>query len=288
MVWIFIWDTAPSKIYVWWSEVASVRAGDTKVRPTTPPYLCFSAEQANSTVKLNKNWSPTAVNLETSTDWQTWSDYTIWNTITLSAVGDKVYWRNKSDTNTGFSTTYQNYYYFSTTWAVAASWDINYLVNKNSVTTLVWDFFYYKLFQNNRALTTPPALTATTLTQYCYYNMFYSCTALKEPPKLPATTLANGCYDEMFAYCNSLNGIPLLSATNIPTGCYYEMFMYTKLKISSTQDSNYTQPYRIPTTWTWTAGNYPTYRMFYWNSSAIDTPDINTTYYVHKDNVIVG
>ena len=30
---IFLWDTAPSKIFVWWAEVASVWAWDTKIRP---------------------------------------------------------------------------------------------------------------------------------------------------------------------------------------------------------------------------------------------------------------
>lgn len=49
MVWIFIWDTAPSKIYVWWSEVASVWAWDTKVRPTYIPrtFTISWTEQSN-------------------------------------------------------------------------------------------------------------------------------------------------------------------------------------------------------------------------------------------------
>lgn len=49
MVWIFIWDAAPSKIYVWWNEVASVWAWDTKVRPTyTPRTFTISwTEQSN-------------------------------------------------------------------------------------------------------------------------------------------------------------------------------------------------------------------------------------------------
>ena len=34
-MWIFLGDTAPSKIFVWANEIASVRVGNTKVRPTT-------------------------------------------------------------------------------------------------------------------------------------------------------------------------------------------------------------------------------------------------------------
>ena len=46
-----------------------------------PDYLCFTANTAGSTVQLWKNWSPTPVTLETSTDWENWSTYTFsWDT----------------------------------------------------------------------------------------------------------------------------------------------------------------------------------------------------------------
>jgi hypothetical protein len=75
-------------------------------------YLCFTANTAGSTVKLIKNGNPTAVTLETSTDGSNWSTYTFGSTITLSNIGDKVYWRNTSETTTGFSINVSNYYYF--------------------------------------------------------------------------------------------------------------------------------------------------------------------------------
>ena len=63
--------------------------------------LCFTAEQANSTVRLDKSGSPDAIYLETSTDGSTWTDYS-WSggtgdTLTLANVGDKVYMRAKTE-----------------------------------------------------------------------------------------------------------------------------------------------------------------------------------------------
>lgn len=63
---IFLWDTAPSKIYVWSSEVASVWAWDVKVRPTgwTP--------WANTILYLPLNTT------DTYTD-QSWNSRTVTN-----------------------------------------------------------------------------------------------------------------------------------------------------------------------------------------------------------------
>ena len=64
-------------------------------------WLCFTAEQANSTVKLNKSGYPAAISLETSTDGSAWTDYSWYgNTgdiLTLANVGDKVYMRAKTE-----------------------------------------------------------------------------------------------------------------------------------------------------------------------------------------------
>ena len=130
---------------------------------TTPPidYLCFTANTAGSTVQLTKNWSPTSVNLETSTDRNTWNSYTIWDTITLSNVGDKVYWRNTSETDTGFGKSSSDYYTFVMTWSIAWSWDINYLLNKNSTTT-VSSYCFRRLFRGCSSLTSAPSLPAIT------------------------------------------------------------------------------------------------------------------------------
>ena len=220
------------------------------------PYLCFTANEANSTVKLSKDWSPTAVSLEISTDRSNWSDYTFWSTITLSNIWDKVYWRNKSETPTWFSTSGSNYYYFSMTWSISASGDANYLLCKNSTDTIT--------------------------SAYCFVYLFFYCTSLTTPPSLPATTLANYCYYYMFNYCPNLTWIPNLPAITLTPYCYSYMFAggCTKIKLSTTQTWEYQTPYRIPSEWTWTAWNNSLTNMFtstWWTFTW--TPTINTTYY---------
>lgn len=241
----------------WWDGLKSIKKvylGTTQVRPAElPPYLCFTANTANSTVTLNKIWNPTAVTLETSTDWKTWSTYTFNTAITLSNIWDKVYWRN-----TWVATWFSDYYYqykFAMTGSIAASGDINYLLNKDTTTTLVWAYTFYNLFNWCTSLTSTPSLPATTLTSDCYREMFRGCTNLTTLPELPATTLTNECYYLMFRNCSWI-------------------------KLSAVKTWDYQTEYRIPTTWTGTTAYYAlnsmftgTWWLFTWE------PSINTTYY---------
>ena len=174
---------------------------------------------------------------------------------------------------------------------------------------------YSSMFQNCTALIQAPALLATTLADYCYYNMFYGCTALTQAPALPATTLANYCYSDMFAGCTSLTKAPALPATTLANNCYHFMFLNctsltqvpalpattlanqcyngmfsgcTSLKLSSTQTGEYTQEYRIPTIGTGTTATDALTDMFTSTSGTFTgTPEINTTYYLSTDNMIV-
>lgn len=231
-------------------------------REKIPDRLCFTAEQANSTVTLNKTWTPTSVNLETSTDKQTWTDYTIWNTITLTNIGDKVYWRNKSETDTSFSTSLNDYYRFVLTGLVWASGEVGTLLCKNSTDTIS-KYAFNHLFYSNSSLTKVPKLPAPTIWSQSYYFMFRECTNLTQIPSLPAIDIQTQSYDSMFWGCS-------------------------KIKLSSTQTWDYTQPYRIPTEWTGTTRTRSLYNMFastWWSFTG--EPTVNTTYYVHKDNTIV-
>lgn len=270
-----------------------------------PDYLCFTANTAGSTIKLNKEWNPTAVTLETSTDWESWSTYTFWNTITLSNIWDKIYFRNTSETDTWFSTGAGDYYQFVMTWSINWSWDINFLLNKNSTTT-VSSYCYFRLFDyctslktspslpattlayycywymfEGSGITKTPALPATTLAEWCYYRMFTGCTSLTECTSIPATVVADSCCWAMFTGCTNLTTIPALPATTLVNGCYSDMFYWcSKIKISATQTWAYQTAYRIPTTWTWSSASYALYNMFYntgWTYKS--DPSINTTYY---------
>jgi len=303
-------QTEPKKIYLWNNELKAVYLWENKVRPSWPDkdYLCFTANTAGSTIKLQKSWSPTSITLETSKDGLSWNTYTFWNTITLSNVWDKVYRRNTSETPTWFSTSAQNYYQFVMTWSIAWSWDTNFLLSKNSATavaaywfnklfmrcssltsapelpatTLNWYNNYYSMFDSCTALKTAPSeLPANSLTSECYSGMFSGCTALKTAPKISATTLASYCCSYMFSDCSSLENLPKLGALSLQTSCYNAMFIRcSKIKLSSSKTWIYQTAYRIPTSWTGTSATNAVSYMFTWTWwTFTSNPSINTTYY---------
>lgn len=93
--------------------------------------------------------------------------------------------------------------------------------------------------------------------------MFEGCTVLTHVPSLPAATLAMFCYLGMFSNC-------------------------TSLKLSSTQTGEYTVAYRIPTTGTGTTRAGSLDNMFANTGGTFTgTPEINTTYYLSSDNMVV-
>ena len=197
-------------------------------------YLCFTANTAGSTVKLVKSGSPTAIALEYSTDGTNWNDYTIGTTtstlITLTNEGDKVYFRNKADEVTGFSTSTSAYYRFIMTQSIAASGNVMSLVDKTcQTTTIPCDYCFYYLFYGCKVLTSAPALPATTLEANCYNGMFNGCSALTTAPELPATTLEANCYTNMFSGCKALTTAPELPATTLAAECYKRMFVSCSL-----------------------------------------------------------
>ena len=135
--------------------------------PTAEP-LCFTAEEANSTVALSAVGSAPVVSLECSTDGSTWSPFVVGTTtVTLANVGDKVYVRATSAGNTGMGTSTSNYNMFVMTGKIAASGNVDTLLDQNG---------------------------NATLTSYCYIHMFDGCASLTTAPELPATTLAERCY----------------------------------------------------------------------------------------------
>ena len=111
--------------------------------------------------------------------------------------------------------------------------------------------------------------------------MFYGCAALTTAPALPATTLADNCYTGMFAGCTALTTAPALPATILTSGCYQDMFYdCAKIKLSTTQTGDYQTTYRIPTTGTGTIATDALTNMFAKTGGTFTgTPSINTTYY---------
>ena len=143
--------------------------------------------------------------------------------------------------------------------------------------TTLFPLCYYQMFRDCTSLITAPTLPATTLASNCYSFMFYNCTSLITPPALPATTLSYSCYNNMFRKCTSLTTAPALPAMTLTNNCYEYMFYDSGIKLSTTQHDDYTLAYRIPTEGTGTETNSLT-NMFY--GSGVNTPSINTTYYI--------
>ena len=151
------------------------------------------------------------------------------------------------------------------------------------------DHCYGYMFYECTSLTQAPNLPATTLANSCYRYMFYGCTSLTQAPNLPATTLADSCYSGMFSDCTSLTQAPNLPATTLANSCYNGMFRScTSLKFSSTQSDEYTQEYRIPSFGDGVEAVNSLFEMFTSTGGTFTKkPEINTTYYLSSDNMIV-
>ena len=175
--------------------------------------LTFTAEEANSALKIQKNGSsaPT-LNLEYKLNNSGWTPYTQENTITLANVGDKVQMRATEAGNSTFSSNASNYNRFIMTGKIAASGNIQSLLDQTMTRMDVLRYCYTYMFINCLALTQAPELPATTLADYCYYSMFYNCPALTQAPKLPATALAESCYGGMFYNCTYITSVTMKNA----------------------------------------------------------------------------
>lgn len=193
--------------------------------PEPEPYdgLIFTAQEANSSVTLNKIGSPTELQLEYRTNTNVeWQNYTLGTTINLANIDDWVEMRNRGLQTLQSSS--NNHHQFVMTGKIAASGNIQYLLDKTGELLSVSDYCYYELFYGCASLTTAPSLPATTLAYYCYGDMFSDCTSLTTAPELPATTLADYCYIDMFWDCTSLTTAPTLPATTLAASCYAAMF----------------------------------------------------------------
>lgn len=155
--------------------------------------------------------------------------------------------------------------------------------------TTLANFCYRAMFNDCKALVAAPELPATTAAQFCYAEMFSGCESLKTVPELPANITAYACYYKMFYGCNNLMTVPKLSAVTLEHYCYEQMFAgCSKIRLSTSQSDSYTWEYRIPTAGSGTLKTDALDSMFK-NTGGTFTgaPEINTTYYLHKDCTIV-
>ena len=194
--------------------------GGARPTPTGPDYLKFTAQGPATISMTHENYEMVEhPDIEISMDgqtWETWNfslidDYWVADEISLGD-GETVMMRGNNPNGTGgFYIEEEDdyeYYYFVIDGDVAASGDVNCLVDKigGKSTTLAEQCYNY-MFYGCTGLTAAPTLPATTLAEQCYYNMFYGCTGLTAAPTLPATTLAANCYNSMFYGCTGLTEI---------------------------------------------------------------------------------
>ena len=189
--------------------------------------LCFTAKAGQSMLRLSKSGSPDNINLQTSTDGNTWTPYNIGDVITLTNVGDKVYFKAVGQ-NQSLASSPENYHRFDFIGEFEASGNVNSLLEEDETVARTMSlenrqFCYVYLF-SGAALTTAPELPATTLAYGCYAMMFKDCALLTQAPVLPAEYLADFCYYYMFENCTSLTEAPELPAYQLVDSCYAYMF----------------------------------------------------------------
>ena len=174
----------------------------------TPAYwgLCFTAEEAGSTIKMNKVGTSTVVTLETSYDGDIWEPFTSGKTtITLPKVGDTVFFRAGEGGNTTFYKYSDSYHRFVMSGKIAANGSIMSLLQGDAATYTLENAgndCFNGLFANCTSLVSAPELPATKLSRNCYTTMFYKCTSLVSAPELPARSTSSYYY--MFYGCEKL------------------------------------------------------------------------------------
>jgi hypothetical protein len=189
----------------------------------TRDWLCFTAHNNSSTIRLDKVGAPWDITLETSTDGINWTAYT-WDggtgaTITLANAGDKVYFRGDNDT---FSQGGANCYQYVMTGYIRASGNIMSLLRKDCS---LKEFApnnqrFQNLFSGCDSLISAPKLPATKLGYHTYNHLFYNCTRLLEVPELPAASFLGSCYANMFDGCTGLRTVPPLPYTGDIACCW--------------------------------------------------------------------
>ena len=174
----------------------------------TLPYVTFKAEEAGSTLGLEKLASNQM--LYFSNDKINWNEFEINTIIHFNEIGTNIYVR-------GFLTIDENmtepeFTQFKMTGKIAAYGNCNALWDYNNLENDVYIGAGMNLFAGCTSLTKAPKLPAKFVNNYGYAFMFQNCTSLVNAPELPATTLGSNCYEGMFQGCTLLTEGPIIPA----------------------------------------------------------------------------
>lgn len=226
-------------------------------------YFYFEAMQPGTTVLFKMSVSlGAATNLQYSTDKVEWTSVTpgqnATTTVTLAAVGDKVYWRSPEGNEMFRPTANSSSDNFNVTAgeahiggnmltlleksgkpaAIATHAFDNLFKGCQKLTafnedfrlpiTEVPEYALHGTFQNCTDLVDASALTidVENIGHYGCQNMFSGCTSLVKAPRLVKTASMEkqDNFQYMFKGCTSLTEAPALPSTQLGTFCYDEMF----------------------------------------------------------------
>ena len=113
------------------------------------------------------------------------------------------------------------------------------------------------------AITTSPALPASTLANNCYFDTFRGCTSLINPPALPAKTLKKNCYRHLFYDCSKLNHLTVYADDISATDCTKNWLLGVASEGTFNNYGSATYPTNstngIPRGWTEVKPNEPDY-----------------------------
>lgn len=203
-----------------------------KIKPSEFLGLTFTAEEANSTVAMSSKSSAPTLNLEYSIDGSTWNTFTVGSTtITLSNIGDKVYFRGN---NTSTATTNQDKSnYFTGTGKVSISGNLQSLLNSENFENIVDlpDGAFAGLFQNMTSLVDAGDAKITAngnIGKEAFSYMFQNCNITRQIqiPELFASAKA-ATFNSMFTDCPKLTTIMLPDVTNVSSSdCAYMFNSY--------------------------------------------------------------
>ena len=206
------------------------------VAPLTVKALKFTSTGAQ-TLGINQGTIGTvSPNFEYSTDGQTWTNWDITTNLPFGN-GVDLYIRGS---NTVLAKTSSNY--------------TNFVLYTNSPVHCYGNVMH--LYDYTQDLTAFPVDSSSRGLKYLFAN----CAALVRPPSLPAITPINNAYYYMFQNCTSLEFLPEVNFNTVGNQAMSCMFYgCSHIKMSETQEGEYTSPYTIFTG----EGSTGTFNMFY-------------------------
>ena len=181
----------------------------------TPNYLSFTNNSGGQTdLEIKKVGAPNSVVLEYSTDRSLWEEKDISDGDEAITIMDNetIYLRGTS--NTEFSNSPDDYYYFACADTLEASGNVLSLVDPTTtIDTIPCAYCFTHLFDGMSVMTVDDlTLTATTLNEGCYAYMFANCTDLATPIVIMGVDADIYCFDSMFFNCPNFDTVTVYIA----------------------------------------------------------------------------